>query len=82
MAAVARPLEVDKGVKEASRRAVATIGRAPRNIVCFRCARKHEIVLGRIDSDKPCARCKKTLRQGVVIQSAARPRNADKRGAA
>lgn len=60
-------------------RRVAAIGRAPRTIVCFACASTSEIVLGRIDSDKMCDRCRKPLKRGVVVQAPAASRRKDVR---
>jgi DNA-directed RNA polymerase subunit RPC12/RpoP len=76
MATVARGMTTDKrsaegARKELSRKAVATIGRAPRNVVCFNCAKDNEIILGRIDSDRSCPRCRKKIVRGAVVQGPA-----------
>lgn len=76
MAAVAR-VTTSPNARELSRKAVSVIGRAPRTVVCFRCAHQHEIILGRIDSDRACVRCRKSLKQGVIVQGAAKPKRKD-----
>lgn len=79
MAAVARPTEDPKTLKRVDRFKASYIGRAPRAIVCFGCARNNEVILGRYDGEKPCGRCNRTpVRRGVVIQGSALPRQRDK----